>query len=72
MYSKEPIYDEYAETKLRDGLDITKFDFYDIKRLKYRLTDLEADTSYYIVIVFYSRDGSFTASEITGKTLPYE
>ena len=52
MYSKEPIYDEYAETKLRDGLDITKFDFYDIKRLKYRLTDLEADTSYYIVIVF--------------------
>lgn len=69
MYSKEPIYDEYAEEKLRDGSDVTRFDFYDIKRTKYRLTDLEPDTEYYLVIVFYGRDLANTVSQITAKTL---
>ena len=51
MYSEIPIYDEYAIPKVREGNDIIKLDFFDIRRTKLRLMDLEAGKKYYILLI---------------------
>lgn len=55
IYSKEPIYDEYSEEMLATR-NSKVIEFNDIKRTKYRLNNLEPNTRYYVVIVFYNRD----------------
>lgn len=69
MYSENPIYDEYASPKIRQGNDITKLDFYDIKRTKYRLVDLKTNMTYYVVIIFHNRDGGKSIEQIEVTTL---
>lgn len=64
MCSEKPIYDEYATPRIREGNDIRVLDFYDIKRVKYRLSDLKEDTKYYVVIIFHNRDGGKSIEQI--------
>lgn len=64
MYSENPIYDEYNSPQIRQGNDIRVFDFYDIKRTKYRLNDLTSGTRYYLVIIFEGRDGGKSIEQL--------
>lgn len=54
----EPMYDEYADTILDISKALTTQMFYDINRIKYRLNNLSANTTYYIVLVFEGRNGA--------------
>ena len=72
MYSEIPIYDEYAIPKVREGNDIIKLDFFDIRRTKLRLMDLEAGKKYYILLIFRNRDGHKTYEQIEVETLSGE
>lgn len=69
MYSELPIYDEYVIPKVREGNDIVKLDFFDIRRTKLRLMDLEESKKYYILMIFRSRDGHKTYEQIEVETL---
>ena len=69
MYSEFPIYDEYSIPKIREGNDIVKLDFFDIRRTKLRLMDLEKSKKYYILMIFRSRDGHKTYEQIEVETL---
>ena len=64
MYSENPIYDEYNSPQIRQGNDIRFFDFYDIKRTKYRLNGLTSGTRYYLVIIFEGRDGGKSIEQL--------
>lgn len=57
-YGLEPMYDEYADTVLDISKALTTQMFYDINRTKYRLNNLSANTTYYIVLVFEGRNGA--------------
>ena len=72
MYSEILIYDEYAIPKDREGNDIIKLDFFDIRRTKLRLMDLEAGKKYYILLIFRNRDGHKTYEQIEVETLSGE
>ena len=72
MYSEIPIYDEYAIPRVREGNDIIKLDFFDIRRTKLRLMDLEAGKKYYILLIFRNRDGHKTYEQIEVETLSGE
>lgn len=72
MFSETPIYDEYSVPKIRSGNDVSVKDFYDIKRTKYRLENLKPNTTYYLVLVFHSRDGNQSIECIEVETLGLE
>lgn len=72
MYSNAPIYDEYSIPRVREGNDIIKLDFFDIRRTKLRLMNLEQDKKYYILMIFHSRDGHRTYEQIEAFTLSEE
>ena len=64
MYSTKSIYDEYSVPILRQGNDVDTISFWDIKRTKYRLMNLSPNTTYYIVMVFYNRDGHKSIEQV--------
>ena len=49
---------------LRQGNDVDTISFWDIKRTKYRLMNLSPNTTYYIVMVFYNRDGHKSIEQV--------
>jgi hypothetical protein len=58
-YSTQQFYDEYAETVLDETLvDSGILTILDIKRTKYRISNLTTNTKYYIAIVYHSLSGS--------------
>lgn len=69
MYSESPIYDEYSVPSIRSGNDVFVQDFYDIKRTKYRLSNLKSNHTYYLVLIFHNRDGNKSIEQIEVTTL---
>ncbi len=67
-YSTSPIYDEYSIPAVREGEDIKSLDFYDIKRTKYRITGLNPNSTYYILLMFKGRDGNISYQQVTSFT----
>lgn len=57
-YGLEPMYDEYADTVLDTSKALSSQMFYDIKRTKYRLSNLKSNVTYYIVLISEGRDGA--------------
>ena len=66
LISKEPIYDEYADTVVDYGKAEQRITITDVKRVKYRVINLTPNTLYYVTIVYRALSGVFYANvEVT-------
>ena len=62
LISSLPLYDEYSHPVVDYRKAEQRITISDIKRVKYRVTNLEANTKYYVVIEYKSVSGNFYAS----------
>jgi hypothetical protein len=69
FYSEYPIYDPYSSPAFVENARLIYTTISDIKRVKYRLTDLNPGTIYYIVLVFNSTNGNQDIYSTTFTTL---
>ena len=66
----EPLFDEYVEEPfLQSGLS-AKFMSFDINKMKFRVTDLEPETPYYIAVLAFDRNGLYGYDQQQFTTLP--
>lgn len=68
LYGKSEIYDEYSIPRIKKDKGTFIKDFYDIKRTKLRISELDADTKYYVVVIFHNRDGGKSIEQIDFQT----
>jgi len=63
LISKVPIYDEYSDPIVDYGKAEQRITLTDVKRTKYRVINLTANTTYYLTLVYRALSGVYYTSE---------